>query len=239
MNTLFLITARGGSRGVPKKNICKIGGLPLLAYKAIAARKSNYCTRLIISTDSDEIAAVAREYGVEVPFMRPAELATDSANSMDVILHAMDWIEKNDPVKYDALCLLEPSTPFLTPNDVNQAIHLYQDKNALGVLGVKEVKDHSIFVSPIGDDLNMTWHYKKMWGNYHTPRQVLIPEYTMNGAIYLAAWDYLKEYHTFHSPRTYAYIMPEERSIEIDEVNDLYYASFLVEKGLININIWK
>jgi CMP-N,N'-diacetyllegionaminic acid synthase len=78
MKTLFLITARGGSRGVPNKNICKIGGLPLLAFKAIAAQESKYCTRLIISTDSNQIAAVAREYNVEVPFMRPAELAMDS-----------------------------------------------------------------------------------------------------------------------------------------------------------------
>jgi CMP-N,N'-diacetyllegionaminic acid synthase len=239
LNILFLITARGGSRGVPKKNICKIGGLPLLAYKAIAAQKSKYCTRLIISTDSNEIATLAREYDVEVPFMRPAELATDNANSIDVILHAMDWIEKNDPVHYDALCLLEPSTPFLTSEDVNQAIELYKDRNALGVLGVKRVKDHSIFVSPIGDDLNMAQHYEKMRGNYHTPRQVLTPEYTMNGAIYVAAWDYLKEHGTFHSRRTYAYIMPEERSIEIDEVNDLYYARYLVEKGLVDINNWK
>lgn len=239
MNTLFLITARGGSKGVPKKNIYEIGGLPLLVYKAIAARNSNFCTRLIISTDSEEIVVVAKRYGIEVPFIRPDELATDTANSMDVIINAMEWIERNDVVKYDVLCLLEPSTPFLTPDDVNQAIALYQDKNALGILGVKKVKDHSIFVASIGDDLNMSKHYEKMRGNYHTPRQQLIPEYTMNGAIYIANWDYLKENRTFHSHRTYAYIMPDERSIEIDEMNDLYYASFLVEEGLIDINNWK
>jgi CMP-N,N'-diacetyllegionaminic acid synthase len=239
MNILFLITARGGSRGVPKKNICEIGGLPLVAFKAIAALRSKFCTRLIISTDSEEIAAIAGKYGVEVPFIRPAELATDSANSMDVILHAINWIEENDCLNYDALCLLEPSSPFLTPEDVNQAIRFFQDKDAIGILGVKEVKDHSVFVSPIGNDLNMAKHYEKMRDNYHTPRQFLTPEYTMNGAIYLAKWDYLKQHQTFHSPRTYAYIMPEERSIEIDQMNDFYYACYLVEKGLVDINIWK
>ena len=121
---MFLITARGGSKGVPKKNIVEVGGLPLLAYKAIASKRSDYCSRLIISTDSVEIAEVARKYEVEVPFMRPAHLATDESSSIDVILHAMEWIKINDTSKYDALCLLEPSSPFLTYEDVNKAAAL-------------------------------------------------------------------------------------------------------------------
>lgn len=239
MEILFLITARGGSRGVPKKNIREIGGLPLLAFKAVAARRSNYCSRLVISSDSEEIIDVARRYYVEAPFVRPARLADDNANSIDVILHTMDWMEEQEGRRYDAICLLEPSSPFLTPEDVNRAVELYIDKRALGVLGVREVRDNYLFVSEIGKDLNMTRHYEKMRGSYHEPRQMLDPQYTMNGAIYIADWNYMREMHTFHSPRTYAYIMPEERSIEIDAMNDYHYACFLVEKGIIDIQIWK
>ncbi|MDD3269466.1 MAG: acylneuraminate cytidylyltransferase family protein [Syntrophomonadaceae bacterium] len=238
MNILFLITARGGSRGVPRKNIREIAGLPLLVFKARAAVKSDYCTRLIVSTDDDEIARVARKYDIEVPFMRPVQLATDEVSSIDVILHAMQWVEQNDPRKYDVLCLLEPSTPFLTHEDVNRAVELYQAKDALGVLGVREVRDNYLFVAEIGEDLNMAAHFEKMCGNYHTPRQMLKAEYTMNGAIYMVDWEYMKQSRTFHSPRTYAYLMPETRSIEIDNMDNFHYASFLVEKGIVDIHLW-
>jgi len=238
MNILFLITARSGSKGVPNKNTQKLGGIPLLAYKAIAALKSNYCTRLIISTDCEIIAKVAEEYGVEAPFIRPKHLATDEANSMEVVLHAMKWIEKNDEVQYDALGLLQPSSPFLTYEDINNTVDLYIKRNAIGVIGVKQVDTNSIFISEMDDDLCMKKHFIKMKSFYHTRRQDIKPEYTMNGAIYLANWKYLKENKTFHSEKTYGYIMPTERSIDIDTVNDFYYAQFLIEKNIVDLDFW-
>lgn len=239
MNILFLITARGGSKGVPKKNIIDLGNIPLLGYKAISAKKSNYCTRLILSSDSEEIAEVAKVYGVEVPFLRPKYLAADEANSIDVILHAMDWIEKNDIKKYDAICLLEPSSPFATYEDINNAVELFISKKALGVLSVKAVDVNSVFVSDIGEDLNMSKHFEKINSLNKLRRQDFKEEYTMNGAIYIADWDYFKGNKSFHSEKTYAYIMPEEKSVEIDTMNNLYYARFLIEKDIININFWK
>ena len=95
MNVIFLIIARGGSKAVPGKNLRKVAGISLVGFKAISALRSKYCTRLIISTDDPEIQEDARGYGVEVPFTRPEELATDTASSIDVISHAMDWIEEN------------------------------------------------------------------------------------------------------------------------------------------------
>ena len=95
MKVLFIITARGGSKGVPRKNIVDMGGLPLIAYKIISAKNSRFDKRIIVSTEDDEIAEIARRYGAEVPFKRPEELAADNADSMDVVYHAMKWIEKN------------------------------------------------------------------------------------------------------------------------------------------------
>lgn len=238
MNILFLILARGGSKGVPKKNISEICGIPLLGYKAIAAKKSQYCSKIIISTDSIEIAEVAKKFGVEVPFIRPDYLATDKSSSIDSIIHAMEWIEKNDSKIYDAVFLLEPSSPFLTAEDVNMSVEMFIKKKALGVLGVKEVDVSSRFIAEIGKDLNMEEHYMKIKGMKSLRRQDLKKEYTMNGALYIADWNYMKEYRSFHSERTYAYIMPKERSIEIDDMNDLYYAKFLIESNIIDRKSW-
>lgn len=238
MNVLFLIVARGGSKGLPKKNIAEICGVPLLGYKAIAAKKSKYCSKIIISTDSIEIAEVAKKYGVEVPFVRPKYLAEDKVSTADVIVHAIEWIEKNDLAKYEAIFLLEPSSPFLTADDVNKAIELFVEKKALGVLGVKEVDVNSRFVAEIDDDLNMKNHYIKIRKLKSLRRQDLKKEYTMNGVLYIADWNYMKKHKTFHSEKTYAYIIPKERSVEIDDVNDLYYARFLVENGIIDKKLW-
>lgn len=238
MNILFLIVARGGSKGVPNKNIAEICGVPLIGYKAIAAKKSPYCSKIIISTDSIEIAEVAKMYGVEVPFMRPGYLAGDKVNTVDVILHAMDWIEKNDLTKYEAIFLLEPSSPFLTVDDVDKSIELFVEKKALGVLGVKEVDVNSTFVSEIDDDLNMIKHYKKINKLESLRRQDFKKEYTMNGILYIADWNYMKKHKTFHSEKTYAYIIPKERSVEIDDINDLNYARFLIENNIVDKKLW-
>lgn len=239
MRILYIITARGGSKGVPNKNIIELGGLPLLAYKAIAVKKSDYLDRIILSTDSQEIAETAKRFNIEVPFIRPSELATDTASSIDVVCHAMDWVENNDPVKYDAICLLEPSSPFLSYEDVNHVMELFIEKDANAVLGVKEMEVNSLFISEIEDDLAMVKQFEKIKTLRSFNRQDMKRQYTMNGAIYIAKWDFFKKQKSFHSEKTYAYVMPSERSIEIDEMIDLYFARFLVENNLIDRNLWK
>jgi N-acylneuraminate cytidylyltransferase/CMP-N,N'-diacetyllegionaminic acid synthase len=236
---LFLLIARGGSKGVPKKNIKKLGKLPVLAYKAISAKKSKYCNRLILSTDSEEIAKIGKTYGAEVPFIRPETLASDEASSVDVVLHGMKWVEENDPVKYEAVCLLEAATPFLSHKDIDAAVNLYIQKKALSVLGMREVGVNSVFIAEIEENLQMKKHYEQMKGFYHTRRQDIKTQYTMNGAIYLINWEYLKEKRIFHSERTYGYIMPRETSVEIDNWIDFYFAESLIEKGIINMKNWE
>ncbi|HEY6805825.1 MAG TPA: acylneuraminate cytidylyltransferase family protein [Pyrinomonadaceae bacterium] len=240
MNILFLITARGGSKSVPKKNLSKIGGVSLIGFKAISALRSKYCSRLIISSDDQEIQQDAASYGVEVPFTRPAELATDTASSFDVIRHAMDWIEANTDEKYDAIMLLEPSAPFATSVDFNNAVEMMIEKNANAVIGMREMEINSLFVGELDEQGRMTQIIDQMKQRY-LRRQDTKPEYTMNGALYLFKWDLFKEHHTMYVDRenTYGYIMDREHSIEIDEPIDLQWAEFLVERGVIDMSYWR
>jgi len=129
VNILHLIVARGGSKGIPGKNLREIGGISLIGFKAIAAQKSKNCTRLIISTDSAAIQENAKFYNVEVPFTRPAALATDNAKTEDVIMHAIEYIENNEGRTYDAIMLLEPSSPFLRFIDVDLAVKMMLEKS--------------------------------------------------------------------------------------------------------------
>lgn len=239
MNNLFIITARSGSKGIAKKNIREVANISLIGFKAISARKSNYCTRIIISTDSKEFANNAKEYNIDVPFIRPDYLATDEASSIDVIIHAMEWVEENDDVKYDNIVLMEPSSPFATYNHINEAMKMFVDKKALTVLGVKETEVNSAYIAPLDSDNNMKNHYEKIKKINKFRRQDFVKEYTMNGAIYIAKWDYFKKSKSFFSNETYGYIMPKNYSVEIDEIEDLHYANFLVKNNLIDLNYWK
>jgi CMP-N,N'-diacetyllegionaminic acid synthase len=140
LDVLFLLVGRGGSRGLPRKNLREISGLSLTAYKARSAKRSRYCSRLIVSSDSTEIQDEAKLFGAEVLFTRPAELATDTARSSDVVLHAMDWIEANEGRKYDAIMLLEPSSPFARADHYDAAIELFVQNNAELVVGMRETE---------------------------------------------------------------------------------------------------
>jgi N-acylneuraminate cytidylyltransferase/CMP-N,N'-diacetyllegionaminic acid synthase len=235
-----LITARGGSKGVPGKNLRELGGISLVGFKAISAKKSKYCSRLIISTDSPEIQENARRYGVEVPFTRPAELANDTAQSADVILHAMEWIENEAKESYEAIMLLEPSSPFARHVDYDKAVELMMLRNANVVLGMRRVEVNSMFIGPMDGQGRITSIIDKIWNWDSTRRQDLPREYTMNAALYLFRWDYFKTHKSLYRDRetTYGYVMEPEYSVEIDDMNDLRRAEFLVEKGYVDLSCW-
>ncbi len=162
MKVLFLITARGGSKGVPGKNIREIGGISLVGFKALSARKSRYCSRLIISTDSREIQENAKKYGVEVPFTRPLELATDTAKSAEVVAHAMQWIEDEGRETYDAVLLLEPASPFACPAEYDAAVEMLMEKHANAVVGVRSLKVGSTVMGPMDSENRLTDILDKM-----------------------------------------------------------------------------
>ncbi|MDD6628171.1 MAG: acylneuraminate cytidylyltransferase family protein [Lachnospiraceae bacterium] len=238
MRVLFVITARGGSKGVPRKNIRMVGKFPLIAYKIIAAKKCRYESRVIVSTDDEEIAKISKDYGAEVPFMRPKELADDSASSMDVVMHAMNWISENDTESYDYICLLEPSSPFASYKDLNNALELLEKTGADTLLGMKEVEVSTRFIHTLDENGGLSEFYRAIKDQTSVRRQDQKKEYTMNGCMYIAKWDYFMKNKLFHSEKSIPYIMPEEKSIEIDTMLNYEMACNLVEKGMIDVSLW-
>ncbi len=239
MRVLFLCTARGGSKGVPGKNIREIAGIPLVGYKIISALRTNVEKRVICSTDSDEIAAVARRYGAEVPFMRPAELARDDSKSMDVIIHAMAWLTEHGDRPYDAVMLMEPSAPFATHVHFQRSIEMLQEKDALSVIGMRQVEPHPVWMAELGPDGQMDKHYEQMAWAAEKRRQDFPKVYTMNGALYLMRWDHLLRTRERYTARSFGLVMPHEYSIEIDNQHDLRFAQFVVDAGYVDVSFWK
>lgn len=241
MKTLFLITARGGSKGVPGKNLKKLGGLPLVGFKAISALRSKYCSRLIISTDSPEIQETAMRYGAEAPFLRPSELATDTASSNDVIDHAMSYIETETDETYDAVMLLEPSSPFARAQDYDGAVDLMLQNQAEVVVGVRETEVSSTVVGPMDPQGRITAIIDQVKGLENQRRQDRPKDFTPNGALYLFRWDFFKKYHAIYQDRdgTFGYPMDRAYSLEIDEEIDLAWADFLVINDQIDMSNWR
>lgn len=243
MKVLFLITARGGSKGVPGKNLREIGGISLVGFKALSARQSRHCDRLIISTDCAKIQQDALKYGVEVPFTRPAELATDTAKSGPVISHAMDWIEAEGRQAYDAVMLLEPSSPFAKARDYDGAIETMVRTGANAVVAVRPSDVSSTVIGPLDSEGRLTAVLDKMHAalSQTGQRQTLGSEYTMSGAFYLFKWDYFKRHNWIYQDRlgVYGYPMDAIHSVEIDEPIHLLWAEFLVEQGHISIAEWR
>ena len=240
MRTLFLLTARGGSKGIPRKNLKTICGTSLIGYKVVGARQARSCDRLLVSTDDKEIRDEAVRYGAEAPFLRPAELATDEASSTDVVYHAMQWVSTNLDEKFDAVMLLEPTTPFTRPADYDRAVDLMAERNANLVVGLREMEVSSGFVGHIGSNGQIMEIVAKVMALSGMRRQDQAPEYTMNGGLYLFRWEYfMKGRRIYGDPAgSYGIVMPPEYSIEIDSPRDLAWAEFLVERGHVDGTLW-
>jgi CMP-N,N'-diacetyllegionaminic acid synthase len=224
---IALIPARGGSKGLPRKNILPFVGKPLIAWTIEQAIASNCLARVIVSTDDDEIAEVAKKYRADVPFIRPKELATDDATASDVISHAVDYLLKHDG-PFDILLLLQPTSPLRTSQDIDNAIALLFAKKAKAVVSVCEAEHHPYWSNTLPEDGCMKDFIRP--DIMHKNRQELPAFYRINGAIYLTYCDYLQETKSFFGKKTYAYIMPLERSIDIDTKVDFRLAEILKEE---------
>jgi CMP-N,N'-diacetyllegionaminic acid synthase len=221
-----VIPARGGSKQIPGKNIVSVGGKPLIAWSIEAARASSRVDRVIVTTDYRDIAEVSRDYGAEVPFIRPEMLARDDTPGIEPILHTLSWCGENEAYYPDYVIVLQPTSPLRTAGDIDAAIDLLEDKGAESVVSVTPTRDHP-------------WWAKKIDGNGQLSdfiaqteviayRQRLPEVYRLNGAIYLAQRNILLETKSWYSEKTYAYIMPEERSLDIDMPWDLYLANLIL-----------
>lgn len=221
---LAIIPARGGSKGIPHKNIIDLCGKPLISYTIESALNSKYIDYVMVSTDDNEIADIARKYGAEVPFMRPDELATDTSKTIDAILHAVDALLQMKK-RYDELVLLQPTAPLRTTEDIDKAIELYYENNKQSVASVSKVEDHPLLIRSIENDRAIN-----LLDINSTCRRQDMPEYyRVNGAIYINPITELSKYTSFND-NPIPYVMEKSHSIDIDDVVDLVVAEYYLRK---------
>ena len=231
MKTLGIITARGGSKGVPRKNIAPLLGRPLLAYTAEAALASLRLTRVLLSTDDDEIADVGRACGLSVPFRRPADLSRDDTPTLPVLQHAVSWVEQQGE-RYDAICLLQPTNPFRGPEDIDACVELLESSNA----------DTVVTILPVPTEYNPHWVYEKDQEGHlrlvtgersPLPRRQDLPQaFHREGSVYVIRRDVLMKQNSLYGARLVGYLMHASRSVNIDQPGDMARAEELAAKLL-------
>jgi N-acylneuraminate cytidylyltransferase/CMP-N,N'-diacetyllegionaminic acid synthase len=229
---LALIPARGGSKGLPRKNIVPLLGKPLIAWTIEEALSSKYLDGVIVSTEDEEIARIARKYGAETPFKRPKQLARDSSKGIDVVLHAIDWFKKKGN-RYDLLMLLQPTSPLRTVEDIDGSVEYFFTKQGNVVVSVCEAEHSPLWTNTLPDDMCMKNFINLKFGGLN--RQELPKYYRLNGAIYLSFCDHLQREKSFFGKGTSAYIMPKEKSVDIDGNFDFNLAEFILSRRLKEI----
>jgi N-acylneuraminate cytidylyltransferase len=207
---LAVIPARGGSKGIPRKNIRMLAGKPLIAWTIEEAKKSKYIDRLILSSEDDEIIKVAKEWGCEVPFVRPAALANDDTPGIEPVLHAINALTE----KYDYIMLLQPTSPLRTVDDIDNSLNYMVKHSASVCVSISEVNENPYWMFTLDKQRQLRLLINQ--ANISTRRQDLPRTFMPNGALYIAVTDYLKKEKTFYSDLTIGYIMPKERSHDID-----------------------
>lgn len=220
---LALITARGGSKGIPDKNIKLLGGKPLIAWTIDEAKKSKYIDRLILSSDCENIQRIAKQFSCEVPFSRPKELASDTSSSIDVILHALDNIYE----EFDYLMLLQPTSPFRTVADIDKVVEESIDSNIELMVSVAKVKKHPSYLYKIENNKLIPY----IETNKQLRRQDMPATYEHNGAIYFSTVDFIKKNKTYNSVEAVGFEMFGSGNLDIDTYEDLEYAEYLINKG--------
>jgi CMP-N,N'-diacetyllegionaminic acid synthase len=230
MNILGIIPARGGSKGVIGKNQKKLSDKPLIQYTIETALQSNL-SDVIVSTDNENIAAISSALGIKVPFIRPAEFASDNAESIDVAIHALNFMQKENKKRIDAVMLLQPTTPFRSIDDINNAIKLLsQHKDADSVISVVDVEGHHpARMKYINDGVLIDPVFCEKVENQN--RQELDKMYIRNGAIYLTKSDVILN-RSYKGNKCMALLMPNSRSINIDTETDFKLAEWTLKNDI-------
>ncbi len=226
--TLGIITARGGSKGIPQKNIRPLCGRPLIAYTIDAAQGSRHLTRCIVSTDSEEIASCARALGADVPFLRPSELATDSALALSVLQHAINWLQEQEGETYAYTMMLQPTSPLRTGEDIDACIDLAAREKADSVFSMKELPDFAPQKLKVIDKGLIKPLLMEEPGQ-SAPRHKGPAVYKRNCAIYLTRTSLILQGDQFGTKQC-AYVMPEERGVDINGPVDFELAEFWMGK---------
>jgi len=227
MRVLGLIPARGGSKRVPGKNVRLLGGKPLIGWTIEAALKSGVCSELLVSTDDENIAKTANAWGASVPWLRPAELADDDTPSIDVLLHALDWIEQ-EKGEMDGVMLLQPTSPFRSAGNIADSVKVFSENNCHPVISF----------SPSNVVPEWVFRYSEEgfspvlgWESIHKRSQDFAEGYELNGAIYIATPETLRRERTFFTPDLVPFFMMKGReAVDIDTEDDFLEAVRLVDK---------
>ena len=229
LSVLAIIPARSGSKGLPGKNIINCAGRPLISWSIVAAIESKYITRVVVTTDSEEIAEVAKEYGAWVPFLRKPDLAKNDSSITDVINDVISNIKNQ--FRYDLVILLQPTSPLRTSIHIDEAIDLYIKKKTDSsdtLVSLYEVDSKCLYAFGIKKDSgNMYSHFGVDLKNLR--RQNLPKCYVPNGAIYIATMNF---FAGFYTENTIPFIMNKDASIDIDSLDDLEKASAVLSKKM-------
>jgi CMP-N-acetylneuraminic acid synthetase len=219
MRVLGLIPARGGSKGIPRKNIRPLGGKPLLQYSAESALAARRLARVVLSTDDEEIAKIGLECGLEVPFLRPAELAEDTTPTLPVVQHAIRWLE-SEGERFDAVCLLQPTNPFRRAEHIDDCIDLLEKSGA----------DSAVSLLPVPAEYNPHWVYfqdeegsLRLSTGEETPiprRQALPPAFHREGSVYVTRRSVVMDENSLYGKRVVGYLMEADSSVNIDNQED-------------------
>ncbi len=225
-DTLFIIPARGGSKGLPRKNILPLLGKPLILYTIDAALGITDKTNICVSTDDTEIINIVESYGISVPFIRPKELASDTSGSWDVIKHAIDYYQNVLHRKYSRICLLQPTSPLRTSSHIKEAFKLWQDDIDL-IVSVKESE-----VNPYYNLFDETedGYLKKAFDSDFTRRQDAPKVWEFNGAIYLTKTETLKLTDFANMKKKVKFLMSKETSVDIDNILDFKLVEILLKE---------
>ena len=226
---LAIIPARGGSKGLPGKNTKLFDGQPLICHTVKAALSSDLIDRVIVSTEDNQIASIAKNCGAEVPFMRSIDLASDTSMVMDSYLEVVDWIAKENSKPIDSFVALLPTVPLRISKDIDEAIKIFNDKKADSVV--------SVVKSQVPIQWYMYINKQEILKNYLPEfnelknRQENEETYVPNGAVYVFRTEVLRSTRKYYTEKTYPYIMPRKRSADIDNLLDFDWAEYLFYKN--------
>jgi CMP-N-acetylneuraminic acid synthetase len=225
---LAVITARGGSKGIPRKNIKELAGKPLIEYTVNVAKKSKVITDLILSTDDQEIADICKNLGVDVPFLRPSKLANDKATHLEVMRHALQFMEEKYKVKFDYTIILQPTSPFRLVEDIDNTIKKMIDLGSDSAVSITEIEEnHPIKIKKFENDRVSSFCFEEKEG---TRRQDLPIAYKRSGAVYAMKRDLIINENKLYGDFVAGYVIPNERSIDIDNPRDWILAKYMLKE---------
>jgi len=232
-----IIGARGGSKGVPKKNIINLGGYPLIAYSIVAAKMSKKIDRVIVSTDNEEIAKIAKKFGAEVPFLRPKKLASDKSEDIDFIKHMIMWLEKNEGQIPEFLVHLRPTTPLRAPKDIDKAIEkIIEYPNATSLRSGHELRESPYKLFGINKEyFTGLFPDDKRPEYWNLPRQAFPPVYQPDGYVDILRTKFILKENKIHGDKILSLISPDNG--EIDTKDDIKFIEYNLKKN--NWDIYK